>query len=68
MNLLLAGAITVAAVSLFVSGRQRTHLVSLLLGVIDAVFREHGITVPFPQRDVRVAMAPDVVPRGTADP
>jgi len=39
---------------------------------IDAAFREHGITVPFPQRDVRVTMAPepapDVAPRGTADP
>lgn len=35
---------------------------------IDAAFREHGITVPFPQRDVRVTMAHGIVPRGTADP
>lgn len=122
MSLLLVGAITVAAVFLFVSGRLRIDLVSLLvlvapvatqLGVsprpflfaiafgdsalsrelavwsrtmaqnprrlrsdlnfaIDAAFREHGITVPFPQRVVRLTMAPepapDVAPRGTADP
>ena len=101
MSLLLVGAITVAAVFLFVSGRLRIDLVSLLafgdsalsleLAVwsrtmaqnprrlrsdlnfaIDAAFREHGITVPFPQRVVRLTMAPepapDVAPRGTADP
>lgn len=43
------------------------RLRSDLYFAIDAAFRSHGITVPFPQRDVRLTAAPDVVPRGTPD-